>query len=69
MACIHLKELYRLCQEHDLRFSGSDLIRIVCRECDSEEVCPSTLTEAGETTDKFGAGEESQMANPDDPRS
>ena len=46
MACIHLQKLYALCQEHELRFhvASSDLVRIVCRECDSQEVCPSNFT-------------------------
>ena len=45
MTCVHLQELYQLCQDHDLRFSGSDLVRIVCRECGAAEVCPSVLTD------------------------
>ena len=43
MACTHLRKLYQLCQEQELFFSGSDLVRIVCKECGSEEVCPSSL--------------------------
>ena len=45
MTCVHLKALYQLCHEHDLRFSGTDLVRIYCRECNAEEVCPSVLTD------------------------
>ena len=43
MACIHLQKLYSLCQEHQLKLSGSDLIRVVCHECGEQEVCPTTL--------------------------
>lgn len=43
MACKHLNQLFRLCREHRLHFSGTDLIRIVCKECSSEETCPSIL--------------------------
>jgi hypothetical protein len=43
MTCIHLQHLYKLCQEHDLKLGGSDLIRLVCRQCGAQEVCPSTL--------------------------
>lgn len=43
MTCIHLQELYQLCQQNDLKLSSSDLIHIVCNQCDKEEVCPSTL--------------------------
>ena len=60
MACTHLKELYQLCQQHGLRFSGSDLIRIVCRECGSVETCPSTLTGIAETEDTNDGVEENQ---------
>ena len=43
MTCVHLQQLYKLCQEHDLKLGGSDLIRVVCRQCGEQEVCPSTL--------------------------
>jgi hypothetical protein len=43
MTCIHLQQLYQLCQQNDLKLSSSDLIHIVCKQCDKEEVCPSTL--------------------------
>jgi hypothetical protein len=43
MACVHLQQLYKLCQEHDVKLSGSDLIHIVCHECGEQEVCPSAL--------------------------
>jgi len=43
MVCTHLKELYDLCEEHQIRIGGSDLIRIVCKQCDQDETCPSVL--------------------------
>lgn len=43
MVCNHLKELYQLCETNQLRLAGPDLIRIVCRQCDQEETCPSVL--------------------------
>lgn len=43
MTCIHLQQLYILCQEHNLKLGGSDLIRVVCQQCGEQEVCPSTL--------------------------
>ena len=43
MACIHLQKLYKLCQEQDLKLSGSELIRVVCHQCGEQEVCPSIL--------------------------
>ena len=45
MTCVHLRQLYELCQEQKLRLSSSDLIHIVCEQCDRDEVCPSQLME------------------------
>jgi hypothetical protein len=45
MTCVHLQQLYRLCQEHDLKLGGADLIHIVCNQCGEQEVCPATLTD------------------------
>lgn len=50
MICTHLRELYQLCETHNLRLGGSDLIRIVCRQCQLEETCPSVLMEDYEAT-------------------
>jgi len=44
MACVHLQQLYQLCQENKLKLSSSDWIRVVCPQCGEQEVCPSTLT-------------------------
>jgi len=45
MACKHLKSLYDLCQTQGLKLSSSDLVRIMCLECGTEEVCPSVIYE------------------------
>jgi hypothetical protein len=45
MTCVHLRQLFELCDEHDLKIGGSDLIRVVCNQCGEQEVCPSTLTD------------------------
>ena len=45
MPCIHLQELYKLCEKHELRISSHDAIRVVCRQCAEQEVCPSSLTD------------------------
>ena len=45
MTCVHLQQLYRLCQEHDLKLGGSDLVHIVCNQCGVQEVCPSMLAD------------------------
>jgi hypothetical protein len=44
MICVHLKELFQLCQENEIRLSSSDLVRVVCTQCNAHEVCPSALT-------------------------
>ena len=43
MVCTHLRELYDLCEQHQIRLGGTDLIRIVCKQCEQGETCPSTL--------------------------
>ena len=45
MPCVHLRELYELCEKHDLRIASPDAIRIVCRQCEEQDVCPSSLTD------------------------
>jgi hypothetical protein len=47
MTCIHLRKLYQLCRENDVKLvvSGSDLVRFVCHQCGEQEVCPSMLTD------------------------
>lgn len=60
MACSHLRKLYQLCQEQKLFFSASDLVRIVCKECDAEEVCPTSLTTEGHLMDSSAEGNAEQ---------
>lgn len=50
MVCQHLSELYQLCEKHQLRLGGADLIRIVCKQCNQEETCPSVLTNEYDST-------------------
>ena len=45
MPCVHLRELYSICQEHDLKITSSDLVRIVCKQCGVVETCPSMLAQ------------------------
>jgi hypothetical protein len=55
MTCVHLRKLYQLCQDEELRMGGSDLIRVVCTQCGEQEVCPSALMEECETADEEDA--------------
>lgn len=49
MSCVHLKEINRVCNDHGVHVSQSDLVRIVCKECGDHEVCPSNpVREDGE---------------------
>jgi Fe2+ or Zn2+ uptake regulation protein len=43
MTCVHLRRLYELCRQNDLKLAGSDLIHIICEECGEKEVCPSEM--------------------------
>ena len=45
MSCVHLRQLFQLCEENELKFSGGDLVHVVCKQCQLEEVCPSLLVE------------------------
>jgi hypothetical protein len=45
MNCVHLQQLVQLCHDSDIRLSSSDLIHIVCKQCNRQDVCPSNLVE------------------------
>ncbi|MCH8044993.1 MAG: hypothetical protein IID44_14885 [Planctomycetes bacterium] len=44
MTCIHLKELFSVCETHHLKLTSTDIVRIVCPQCHLEEVCPSVYS-------------------------
>jgi predicted RNA-binding Zn-ribbon protein involved in translation (DUF1610 family) len=72
MTCKHLKELYDVCQSHQLRITSTDLVRIVCPQCGVEEVCPSVLADeydrhhTAESSDTGTPVNESVAAKPTD---
>lgn len=43
MPCTHMKKLYQLVEQYDMKLGSSDLIRIVCPHCQMEETCPDRL--------------------------
>jgi len=45
MSCAHLKRLFDMCRQEDIKIGGTDLVRIVCKQCGAEEVCPTMLME------------------------
>ncbi len=50
MPCEHLRQLYQLCEENELKIGSADLIHIVCHQCNEKEVCPSVLTDEYDKT-------------------
>ncbi len=62
MVCTHLRELYELCEKNQLRLSGSDLIRIVCKQCNHEETCPSVLIDEYDAAQREEGTPEAQKA-------
>ena len=56
MPCVHLRKLYQLCEDEDIKLSGSDLLHIVCTQCGVKETCPSMLVD--EFDDDTQAGDE-----------
>ncbi len=52
MPCNHIKELYQLVDQYDMKLASSDPIRILCPLCDKEETCPDRMMdELDEETD------------------
>ena len=48
MVCEHLRHLYQLCITQEIRLSSSELVHFVCKQCDTQETCPSNLMEYAE---------------------
>ena len=67
MTCTHLKELYKVCQQHQIRLGSAELIRIVCPQCGVQEVCPSVYTE--EYDARHAKGQSAQAVTDEDPPS
>ncbi len=68
MVCEHLRHLYQLCITQEIRLSSSELVRFVCKQCDTQETCPSNLMEYGDdlydiqTEDEAAAGRSTQAS-------
>ena len=60
MPCVHLKQLYHLCKEHEIRIGGLDMVRLTCNQCNVKDVCPSVLV------DEFDFDERQAGQSPDD---
>ena len=57
MPCRHLRDLYEICNTHNLKLSSSDLIRIVCPACGVADECPSVLFEEYDSRHPEARGE------------
>ena len=62
MTCVHLRKLYDLCQTHDLKLGGADLIHIICHECGEKEVCPSGLMDECPDEGNATEGQDSKVS-------
>lgn len=58
MPCVHLRKLYQLCQQHEIRIGTLDMVRLTCNQCNIKDVCPSVLV------DEFEFGEDQNTAAP-----
>lgn len=67
MPCVHLKELFELCEKHDLKITSHDAVRVVCRQCQEQDVCPSSLTD-GEQVIQLTPAESKATGNDSHPR-
>ena len=61
MPCVHLRQLIQLCEDHQLKVGGADLIHFTCEQCGVQEACPDMLMDE---YDKRHADEEL----PNDPK-
>ena len=52
MTCIHLRQLYQLCSDNQLKISSSDVVRIVCHRCEEVETCPAMLSDEYDSRNK-----------------
>ena len=69
MVCSHLKELYQLCESNQIRIGSSDLVRIICKQCEKTETCPSVLMDEYDAhestnTDQAAPAKHADIAKP-----
>ena len=51
MTCVHLRKLFELCEQNDIKLSSAELVHAVCTQCGKKEVCPSMMMEEVEWDD------------------
>jgi hypothetical protein len=52
MSCVHLRRLYQLCEDENIKLAGTDLLHIVCTQCGVKETCPSMLVDEFDPEDE-----------------
>jgi hypothetical protein len=62
MTCIHLKEINRVCEDSGLKLGRTDLIRVVCKECGDQEVCPANSIEMDEPSSEGGRSDSNESS-------
>ena len=48
MVCEHLQEFFEVCDKHGLQIASPDAIKIVCRQCEQQQVCPTSRTDGNQ---------------------
>ena len=65
MPCVHLKQLIQLCEEHQLKVGGSDVVHFVCEQCGQQEVCPDVMIDEYDARSGERASADASEANAD----
>ena len=65
MPCVHLKQLIQLCEEHQLKVGGSDVVHFVCEQCGQQEVCPDVMIDEYDARSGESASADASEANAD----
>jgi hypothetical protein len=74
MACVHLRQLIQLCEDHQLKVGGADMIHFVCEQCGVQEECPHMLMDEydrrreGEKVPNDKSGESPKYPNTQTPK-
>jgi hypothetical protein len=58
MTCVHLRKLYELCAQNEIKLSSAELVHVVCTQCGQKEVCPSMLLEEVEWHESHPRGDD-----------
>jgi hypothetical protein len=51
MTCIHLRELFDLCTQHNVKVSSAEVVHFVCNQCNHQETCPAMLADEYDARD------------------